>query len=157
MSKVSVVATVLSAIVLFIYPIAIHFAIWFPFVACVAVVTQVIVEFGIVITLSCVGSVAVKVVSYASAVAPSNIMPEAPICIPDVDVPDANVIVLIVGLVKVLFVNVFEPANVAKLSLCNALLNSATEPVQVFDPKSKVLFVNVSVVALPISVSVALG
>ena len=89
--------------------------------------------------------------------APSKTIPVEPICIPDVDVPDANIKALIVGLVKVLFVNVFEPANVAKLSLCNALLNSATEPVQVFDPKSKVLLVKVSVVALPTRVSVAFG
>ena len=83
-------------------------------------------------------------------------MPEAPICKPDVAVPEENVIALIIGLVKVLFVNVSEPANVAKLSLCNAVLNSAKEPVKVFDPKSIVLFVNVSVVALPTNVSVAL-
>ena len=36
-------------------------------------------------------------------------------------------------------------------------MNSDKEPVNVFEPKSIVLFVNVSVVALPISVSVALG
>ena len=64
----------------------------------------VIVEFGIVIVLSCVGSCATKVVSCASAVAPSNIIPFAPMLIPDVDVPEAKVNVLIVGLVKVLFV-----------------------------------------------------
>ena len=58
---------------------------------------------------------------------------------------------------KVLFVSVSEPVNDTKLLLCKALLNSANEPVKVFDPKSKVLLVNVSVVALPMSVSVALG
>ena len=58
---------------------------------------------------------------------------------------------------KVLFVSVSVSVNVAKLSLCRAALNSAREPVSVFASKSKVLFVSVSVVALPISVSVALG
>ena len=66
-------------------------------------------------------------------------------------------LVLIVGLVKVLFVNVSESANVPKLSPCKAALNSAKEPVRVLESRSKVLFVNVSVVALPISVSVASG
>jgi hypothetical protein len=64
---------------------------------------------------------------------------------------------LSVGLVNILFVNVFEPASVAKLALCNALLNSVTVPVRVLSPKSTDLFVSVSVVALPISVSVAFG
>ena len=64
---------------------------------------------------------------------------------------------MIVGLVKVLFVSVSVSANVAKLSPCKAELNSAKEPVSVLLSKSKVLFVSVSVVALPISVSVALG
>ena len=78
---------------------------WFDFVAWVAVVIAVIVEFGIVIILSCVGSTAVKVVSCASAVAPSIIIPFAPIFNPlIVEVP--NVKALIVGLVKVLFVSV---------------------------------------------------
>ena len=62
-----------------------------------------------------------------------------------------------VGVVNVLFVSVSLPANVAKLSLCNAELNSATEPVTVLVPKSIDLFVTVSVVALPIKVSVAAG
>jgi hypothetical protein len=66
---------------------------------------------------------------------------------------------VIVGLVKVLFVSISVSANVAKLSPCKAELNSAREPVKLLPvpPKSKVLFVSVSVVALPISVSVALG
>ena len=64
---------------------------------------------------------------------------------------------MIVGLVNVLLVNVCVSANVIKLSPCNALLNSAIEPVNVFEPKSIVLFVSVSVVALPMSVSVAFG
>ena len=64
---------------------------------------------------------------------------------------------VIVGLVKVLFVNVSALSIVAKLSPCRAALNSAKEPVRVLESKSKVLFVNVSVVALPISVSVASG
>ena len=53
--------------------------------SCVIVI-QVIVELGIVIVLSCVGSCDTKVVSCASAVAPSNTIPFAPIFIPDVDV-----------------------------------------------------------------------
>ena len=99
-----------------------------------------------------------------SALAPSNTNGLAP----DKTVPvtsivpvnePLNVPPLIVGLVKVLFVNVFVPVNVAKLSLCKALLNSAKEPVRVLPvpPKSNDLFVSVSVVALPISVSVAFG
>ncbi len=66
----------------------------------------VMVEFGIVIVWSAVGSATVKVVSYASAVAPSKIIPFAPIFSPEVDVPDENVCAVISGLVKVLFVNV---------------------------------------------------
>ena len=45
----------------------------------------------------------------------------------------------------------------AKLSDCKAELNSASEPVSVLFAKSIDLFVNVSVVALPTKVSVALG
>ena len=56
-----------------------------------------------------------------------------------------------------MFVNVSEPVNETKLSLCKALLNSANEPVSVLVPKSIDLFVSVSVVALPIKVSVAFG
>ena len=64
------------------------------------------VEFGIVIVWSAVGSAAVKVVSCASAVAPSNIIPFAPIFSPEVDCPEANVSAFINGLVKVLSSNV---------------------------------------------------
>ncbi len=73
-----------------------------------------------------------------------------------VALPIVNCVVK-VGLAKVLFVSVSVPVNVAKLSLCNALLNSATEPVTVLEPQSIVLFVKVSVVALPTKVSVATG
>ncbi len=55
-----------------------------------------------------------------------------------------------------MFDKVSEPVSVTKLSLCNALLNSATEPVIVLFAKSIDLFVSVSVVALPTSVSLAL-
>ena len=52
-----------------------------------------------------------------------------------------------------------DPGAVSDIeSLCNALLNSAREPVKLLPvpPKSNVLFVSVSVVALPTRVSVAL-
>ena len=54
---------------------------------------------------------------------------------------------LIVGAVKVLFVNVSDPVNETKLSPCKAVLNSAKEPVTLLPvpPKSSVLFVNVAV------------
>ena len=61
---------------------------------------------------------------------------------------------------------VSSPPRVAKLSLCKAVLNSPIVPVSVPSPKSKVrvlpalsivLFVKVSVVALPTSVSEAAG
>ena len=64
------------------------------------------VVFGIVIVLSCVGSAAVKVVSCASAVAPSKIIPFAPIFSPVDDCHEANVIIFITGLVKVLLASV---------------------------------------------------
>ena len=109
------------------------------------------------IVLSCVGSSAFKVVSCASAVAPSNTIPFAPIFIPDVDVPEAKVNVLIVGLVKVLFVSVSDPVSEAKLSSVNALLNCAKVPEIVFDPNAMVLFVKVSVVSANIIVPLAFG
>jgi len=71
--------------------------------------------------------------------------------------PFAIFVSVLSGPLIVLFVNVTVLAKVAKLSLCNALLNSATLPVIVLVPKSIDLFDNVSVVALPTSVSVAAG
>ena len=56
-----------------------------------------------------------------------------------------------------MFVNVSVPVNVAKLSPCNAVFHSDADPVKVLVPKSIDLFVKVSVVALPTSVSVAFG
>ena len=64
---------------------------------------------------------------------------------------------LILGEVKVLFVNVCVAAKPAKLSDCKAVLNSPNEPVKVLVSKSIDLFVNVSVVALPTNVSAAAG
>ena len=98
---------------------------------------KVPVSFGIVIVLSAVGSTTVKVVSYESAVAPSNIM-LASVKFNAVAVKDVIVGELIVGLVKVLFVRVSVPVNDTKLSLCKALLNSAKEPVKLLPepPKS---------------------
>ena len=60
--------------------------------------------------------------------------------------------VVIVGVVNVLFVNVCVAAKPTKLSLCNALLNSANEPVTVLSAKSIVLFVKVSELLVPINV-----
>ena len=61
------------------------------------------------------------------------------------------------GVVSVLLVRVSDPVKETKLSLCNAELNSANEPVIVLVARSIDLFVNVSVVALPTSVSAAAG
>ncbi len=117
---------------------------------------------GILIVLSVVGSVNAQVVSWLSALAPSKTRGLAA----DKTVPvTSNVPVneplkvppLIVGLVNVLFVNVSALSIVAKVALCRAALNSAKEPVRVLASKSTDLFVSVSVVALPINVSVALG
>ena len=114
-------------------------------VSVVALPTSVSLAFGNVIVLSAVGSTTAKVVSKLSAVLPSNTI-----------VGLLIVGLLIVGLVSVLFVSVSLPVNETKLSLCKAVLNSAKEPVSVLLPKSIDLFVNVSVVALPTSVSLAL-
>ena len=53
--------------------------------------------------------------------------------------------VFIVGLVKVLFVNVSVPVRVTKLSSDNAVLNSATVPDSGLVVKLILLFVNVTV------------
>ena len=63
----------------------------------------------------------------------------------------------IAGLVKVLFVSVSVPANVAKEPSVNALLNCAVVPETVFDPNAIVLLVNVSVVSLKTIWPVASG
>ncbi len=134
----------------------------FVSVSVVALPTRVSVALKNVIVLSPVGSTKAIVVSWASSVAPSKTRGLAPditspvkSCVP-VNEP-LNVPPLIVGLVSVLFVSVSEPVRDTKESLCNALLNSAREPVRVLVSKSIVLFVNVSVVALPTKVSVAFG
>ena len=124
----------------------------FVSVSVVALPTRVSVALKNVIVLSAVGSTNATVVSWASAVEPSKTRGLAPektnpvkSCVP-VNEP-LNVPPLIVGLVSVLFVSVSEPVRDTKESLCNALLNSAREPVNVFQSKSIVLFVSVSVVA----------
>ena len=61
------------------------------------------------------------------------------------------------GLVKVLFVNVSVPVNVAKSSPDNALLNSANEPEIVLLPRLIVLLVRVSALSANIIVPVASG
>jgi hypothetical protein len=52
----------------------------------------------------------------------------------------------IIGLVKVLFVNVSDPARVAKSASVSAVLNSAIEPEIVLLPRASVLLVNVCAV-----------
>jgi len=63
----------------------------------------------------------------------------------------------ITGAVNVLFVKVSVPAKVAKSASERAVLNSAIVPDSVLDVRFTVLFVKVSVVALPTKVSVAVG
>ena len=93
-------------------------------------------SFGIVIVLSCVGSSAVRVVSCASAVAPSNTIPPEPTFIP-LFVPLVIVNALIVGLVKVLFVSVCvavscTTSDIAKVTVLLVAL------VPIFEPPEKV-------------------
>jgi hypothetical protein len=87
------------------YPNAAAIDIEKALVAALAEVINVPVSFGIVIVLSAVGSVTVNVVSCASAVAPSNMI-LASVKFNAVAVKLVIVGELIVGLVKVLFVNV---------------------------------------------------
>ena len=61
------------------------------------------------------------------------------------------------GLVKVLFVSVSDPVNVAKSSPDNALLNCAKVPEIVLLPRLIVLFVKVSTVSANIIVPLAFG
>ena len=115
------------------------------------VVTTVPVTSGNVIVLSAVGSVTVNVVSKSLAVAPSNTSVKLPATAPE------TVAALIVGAVNVLFVSVSLPVKETKLSPCKAVLNSAKEPVKVFEPKSIVLLDRVAVSSCNTTVPVALG
>jgi hypothetical protein len=87
------------------YPNAAAIEIEKALVAALAEVINVPVSFGIVIVLSAVGSTTVSVVSLPSAVAPSNMI-LASVRFNAVAVKVVIVGELIVGLVKVLFVNV---------------------------------------------------
>ena len=112
-SSTSVVATDLSAIILFIYPNAITWVICDALVANCAVVIAVIVASGIVIVTSFACACAVSVVSWASSLDPSNIISPVPICNP-VCAP-VKVNALRRAPVKVLFVRVCVPDKVATL------------------------------------------
>ena len=87
------------------YPNAVANAIEKALVAALADVIKVPVSFGIVIVLSAVGSTTVKVVSYASAVAPSNTILESvkvnAVAIKLLNVGELNVAPFIVLLVSV--------------------------------------------------------
>ena len=86
------------------YPNAAAIDIENAFVAALAEVISVPVSFGKVIVLSAVGSVTVSVVSWASAVAPSNTILES-VNVKFVAVSVVIVGELIVGFVKVLLVS----------------------------------------------------
>jgi hypothetical protein len=88
-----------------VYPNAAAIDIEKALVAALAEVINVPVSFGIVIVLSAVGSTTVSVVSWASAVEPSKTILES-VNANAVAVKLVIVGELIVGLVKVLFVNV---------------------------------------------------
>ena len=93
------------------YPSAAAIAVAKAFVAALADVIKVPLSFGNVIVLSAVGSVTVKVVSCASAVAPSNTI-LASVKFNWVACKFVIVGLFIVGLVKVLFVKVCVPVFV---------------------------------------------
>ena len=114
------------------YPSAVANAIEKALVAALADVIKVPVSFGIVIVLSAVGSTTVKVVSCASAVAPSNMI-LASVRFNAVAVKDVIVGELIVGLVRVLFVKVWVPVKVATVEsmLKVIVLPEATLPIPV--------------------------
>jgi len=88
-----------------VYPSAVAKAIEKALVAALEEVIKVPVSFGIVITLSAVGSTTVRVVSKSSAVAPSKMI-LASVKFNAVAVKVVIVGELIVGLVRVLFVSV---------------------------------------------------
>ena len=128
---------------------------WFDFVAWVAVVIAVIVASGIVITLSWSGSWAFKVISCASAVAPSIMIPFAPIPSPlIVELPNEKE--SIVGLVKVLFVSVCEAVNwttseIAKVTVLLVAL------LPIFEPPEKVNVSLGKIILCPVPLSGAIS
>ena len=91
---------------------------------------------GIVIVASAVGSSACKVVSCASAVAPSNIIPPDPTFKP-LFVPLVSVNALIVGLVKVLFVKVCVAVSCTTSDIANVTV-LLVALLAIFEPPEKV-------------------
>ena len=113
------------------------------------------VSFGKVIVLSAVGSTTVKVVSFASAVEPSNTILES-VKLNAVAVKLVIVGELIVGLVKVLFVKVCDPVSVATV-LSTAIVIVLLEPVVSIPVPPAIVNVSLSksIAIVPLSVVIS--